>query len=138
MNDGRLEIQMPLVKYGPNAIPPLRHQIHHLLHRLQNAGSSSSDAFCARYAWSNSTKAIGESEIHEMNAFPNPFVNSITLTGARVGLNRLRLFDATGRLAAEASGTLPLTLDLGLLPAGSYTAHVTSENGPTVFRLMKE
>ncbi len=105
---------------------------------LQNAGSSSSDAFCARYAWSNSTTGLNETNLLQLNAFPNPFMDRITLNGAWGGMIRVRIFDATGRVAAETSGTLPLTLDLGVLPAGSYTAHVTSENGPAVFRLMKE
>lgn len=105
---------------------------------LQNAGSSSSDAFCARYAWSNSTTHMGEMNAQPLHAFPNPFTDVITLDGAWAGTNRVRIFDATGRLAAEASGTLPLTVDLGLLPAGSYTAQVIADNGPAVFRLMKE
>jgi len=105
---------------------------------LQNAGSSSSDAFCARYAWSNNTTHLNETNLQQPSAFPNPFIDQITLDGAWGGMNRVRIFDATGRLATEASGTLPLTVDLGLLSPGSYTAQVISDNGPAVFRLMKE
>jgi len=83
-------------------------------------------------------RGLNETNLQQLGAFPNPFVDRITLNGAWGGMNRVRIFDATGRVATEASGPLPLTLDLGLLPAGSYTAHVTSENGPAVFRLIKE
>lgn len=105
---------------------------------LTNAGSSSSDAFYARYVWSNSTTGLNEVDQSTLQAFPNPFVDRITLTGAWSGTNRVRIFDTTGRLAAEASGKLPLTLDLGQLPAGSYTANMITETGAAVLRLMKE
>lgn len=106
---------------------------------LSNAGNAGiADAFCARYVWSASTTGIAEANSATIIAFPNPFVSTITLNGPAVGFSQVRVFDAAGRVAAEASGSLPLSLELGALRAGIYTAHVTSRNGPAVFRLVKE
>ena len=81
---------------------------------------------------------MGEVNAQPLHAFPNPFTDVITLDGAWAGTNRVRIFDTTARLAAEATGTLPLTIDLDLLSPGSYTAQLISEKGPVVVRLMKE
>jgi len=89
---------------------------------LANAGgSSASDAFIARYSYSASTTDISGAERRtSIVAYPNPTNGLLTLMGATSTPVRAQLVDPAGRTILEMTVSLPMTIDLGPIAAGTY------------------
>jgi|AntRauTorckE5430_2_1112549.scaffolds.fasta_scaffold02846_3 hypothetical protein len=64
-------------------------------------------------------------DVSGITVFPNPVVELLTVSGITVDeQTRLRLWDASGRLVVERSGTNQLTVDT--LPAGPYSLEIVT------------
>lgn len=100
---------------------------------LSNAGGS--DGFVARYTWADINTGVPHRPCTAMAAYPNPFMDQVTLTGAGVG--RVRIMDTSGRVVVERQGSLPMAIDLGALLPGMYIAHLQDELGERRLPLVK-
>ncbi len=68
-----------------------------------------------------------------INVFPNPFTAQVTVSGLIAGEKTLKLFDVNGKqLNSWQVAATHTTLDLHLLPVGTYLLQYTNTNGQTV------
>ena len=73
-----------------------------------------------------------------MDLFPNPASRmlNVAVEGARI--ERVRLFDAQGRVAMDLSGNLNQPLDVAQVPAGLFLVLLDTDQGSFVRSLVKE
>ncbi|WP_116107959.1 T9SS type A sorting domain-containing protein [Lewinella sp. IMCC34191] len=89
------------------------------------------------YFYNSTTVPTSEPEVGVLAAFPNPTSESVTIT-APVRMERLLLFDATGRVVREFTpATDRFELPMADLRAGTYVALVTTADGQLTVKLSK-
>ncbi|MFZ1693713.1 MAG: T9SS type A sorting domain-containing protein [Flavobacteriales bacterium] len=107
---------------------------------LANAGgTSASDAFCVRYAYSASTNGVGDaSRPIGMRCHPNPMNDALMVTGNSSVPVRVELLDMAGRVVLHAMGALPLTMDVSKVSPGAYHVRSISPDGINVITVVKD
>ncbi|MGB3798936.1 MAG: T9SS type A sorting domain-containing protein, partial [Lewinella sp.] len=89
------------------------------------------------YFYNSSTVPTSEPEVGILSAFPNPAADFVTIT-APVRMERLLLFDASGRMVREfAPSADRFDLPMSDLRAGTYVALVTTADGQLTVKLSK-
>lgn len=83
-----------------------------------------------------STLSIFESEISQLNLFPNPTSDQVTITMSAPSAN-LRIYDIQGKLVAEQEVVSGSEVSLKEFQTGVYLFEVISEGNRTVKRIVK-
>ncbi len=85
------------------------------------------------FSITDGTIGLGEQapDIHQFQAFPNPVVDQLTISGQRSAvsgskINRIMITDLSGRILKEIQDVpaLPFTINTGDLPAGLYSLRI--------------
>ena len=69
---------------------------------------------------------------------PNPVRNELRLTVDGAQVERVRLFDAHGRIALERTGNFAGAIDVAHLPSGLYLLVADTDHGQLVRRMLKD
>lgn len=73
-----------------------------------------------------------------LGLYPNPVGRELTVAVEGAQVQRLRLFDAQGRVVMDRTGTTTGKLDVSALPAGFFMLAVDTDRGTMVRRFQKD
>lgn len=113
---------------------------------LVNSNFGTNDGFITLYnsglsprLASPQSQLMGESKLN-LNAWPNPANDMITISADHDGLASVEVLDVAGRivLSAQQMAGAQLTLDLSGLESGVYLVRVTEGNSTDVVRVSKQ
>ncbi len=80
--------------------------------------------------------AITNIQNGDVNVYPNPAGNRLTITGNRIAVNKITLVNMLGQTVFNyntvAGDKEPFNIDITTLPTGIYLYRITSENGQVV------
>jgi len=80
---------------------------------------------------------VEELDLSVLNAYPNPSDGAVTITSSRDLMERIQLYDASGKLVLRSEpSALMAELDLSLLSNGVYTAEISSGKALKYLRLV--
>ena len=98
---------------------------------------SDSDRYCINYY--NFTlgfsTGIDEAELQEINAYPNPFTNSINIDF--IGNSSLRLYNIQGRIVYESNHYNKAIINTGSFKSGVYILEVSNSSGTIRKKIIK-
>jgi len=75
-------------------------------------------------------------ELSKTMVYPNPVSNLLFISSERAVVQKIAIFDVTGQLVLEQTGETS-QMDVSMLNGGIYFAEITSEEGRTVHKFLK-
>ena len=85
-----------------------------------------------------STATIAEDEMVEVNVYPNPTVDFVTVSAGEDYVKQVSVFNANGQRINTSVAPIGGKIDMTELPAGMYILEVTTTSGMAHVEVIKE
>lgn len=82
------------------------------------------------------TSAVKEIELANVNLYPNPVKNNLSISSA-LNIENTEIYNLTGSLVKQSKGNVK-TIDMSNLTSGSYLVKVRTEQGVIIQKVIKE